>query len=287
AAEWREDLFGLAFAVLVVYAATVLVIIAGATLAGWLLGRRHSPHAGKHSFLKTILLLVGVVGWYVVANWARHYSDTDGFGAAVAEWFGFSGKWYFLLAAMMAGHGWIIGSRQAPGGSRQRILYLLAVLGMATLVVGKTIPIYFLLDAGQRDADGFLRESDRVEVTCGAVALLNYLERYRHCPPLTEREVSRACHVTMEGATPTALVRAAHYFGVTNVTARVLTPAQLDMMRLPAIVSISTVPGMHHATLLIHLDADHADFIDPAYGRWRTTRERFQQIWYGRTVLLE
>ena len=31
---------------------------------------------------------------------------------------------------------------------------------------------------------------------------------------------------------------------------------------------ISTLPSMHHATLLVRLDADRAEFVDPAYGKW-------------------
>ena len=66
-----------------------------------------------------------------------------------------------------------------------------------------------------------------------------------------------------------------------------LTLAELGKSRLPAIVSISTLPTVHHATLLIKLYADRAYFIDPAYGWWDVPRSRFQEIWYGKTVLLE
>jgi hypothetical protein len=84
-----------------------------------------------------------------------------------------------------------------------------------------------------------------------------------------------------------ALVKAARYFGQTNATARVLTLTELEKSQLPAIVSISTLPTVHHATLLIKLDAEHAAFIDPAYGPWEVSRARFQEIWYGKTVLLK
>jgi ABC-type bacteriocin/lantibiotic exporter with double-glycine peptidase domain len=119
------------------------------------------------------------------------------------------------------------------------------------------------------------------------VALLNYLERYRQHSPLTEREVSRVCGVTAEGTTTSALVDAARQFGLTNATARVLTLAELDRTRLPVIVSISTLPTVHHATLLVSLDENEAGFIDPAYGTWKISRERFRQIWYGKTVRFE
>jgi ABC-type bacteriocin/lantibiotic exporter with double-glycine peptidase domain len=124
-------------------------------------------------------------------------------------------------------------------------------------------------------------------VTCDAVALLNCLERFHQHPPLTEREVSRICGVTAEGSTTSDLVKAARYFGLTNATARVLTSGQLGQAKLPAIVSISALPTVHHATLLIKLDAERAYFLDPSCGFRDLPRGRFQEIWYGKPVLLE
>lgn len=237
---------------------------------------------------RTALLLIGAGSlWFVAGYFTRNYADTDGWGATVAEWFAHSGRWLLLLAAMFFGHGWIVGAGQTPSGSGRRILYYVAVFGMAALVMARTMPIYFLLDDGRRDAQGLLRQSERVEATCGAVALLNYLERSAHQAPLTEREVSRVCGVTAEGTTATALVKAARYFGQTNASARRLTLAELDQIKLPVIVAISTLPMVHHATLLIGLDAERAHFIDPAYGFWEVSRARFAEIWYGKTVLLE
>ncbi len=232
------------------------------------------------------MLALGI-GWLLAARLARNYADTDGFGADAAGWFAQSGKWFALLGAVFFGHGWICGTRQTPNRSTQRILYYVAILGMAALVVSRTFPVYLLLDAGRRDKAGCLRQSEKIEVTCGAVALLNYLERYQHHSPLTEREVSRICGVTPEGTTPYELVNAARHYGLTNATARVLTLKELEQARLPVIVSISTLPTVHHATLLIKLDTERAWFIDPAYGFWDIPRGRFQEIWYGRTVLFE
>ncbi len=233
------------------------------------------------------MLLAAGIFWLLAARLARSYADTDGFGADAAGWFAQSGKWFVLLGAMMFGHGWICGARQTPAGSLRRIFYCVAVFGISTLAVSRTLPIYFLLDDGRRDDDGCLRQSEKVEVTCGAVALLNYLERYQHHAPLTEREVARVCGVTTEGTTTAALVNAAHFYGLTNATARVLTLAELEKSRLPVIVSISTLPTVHHATLLIKLDAERAYFIDPAYGFRDVTRQRFLEVWYGRTVRLQ
>lgn len=269
------------------YLATIFGTALAAWFFGWRTGKLRRNHGAKLS-LPAALALTGLgLLWLAAARLARDYADTDGRGVAAAEWFAHSGKWLILLGAMMLGHGWICGSQQIPPGRTRRIFYFTAVLGAGALVILRTLPVYFLLGDGRREADGILRESEKLEVTCGAVALLNYLEQYRHHPPLTEREAARICGVTVEGTTTAALVRAARQFGLANATARVLTLAELEKSKLPAIVSISTLPTVHHATLLIRLDAERACFIDPAYGRWKISRARFLQIWYGKTVLLE
>lgn len=268
------------------YLATI-IIAAIAFVSGWWSGTRHRTANGKISPLVAGLLVAAGIFWLLTAWLARSYSDTDGFGTDAAAWFAQSGKWLVLLAAMFFGHGWICGSRQTPLGFTRRIFYYVAILGVAALVISRTVPVYIFLDAGRRDEAGCLRQSEKIETTCGAVALLNYLERYQHHAPLTEREVSRICGVTPEGTTPSHLVDAARYYGQTNATARVLTLAELERAKLPAIVSISTLPTVHHATLLIKLDAERAWFIDPAYGFRDMTLSRFQEVWYGRTVLLE
>jgi hypothetical protein len=266
---------------------TILALVIGlAVFTGWRLGRRNGSDKKLSSRASGILLGLGIF-WILAAKFARGYADTDGFGCDLAGWFAHSGKWLVLLAAMAFGHGWICGSKQIPTGIRQRIFYHVALLGMIFLCVAKSIPIFFLLDAGRRDTAGLLRQSERIEVTCGAVALLNYLERCKNHPQLSEREVAQACGVTLEGTTTAALIRAARHYGLTNATARVLTATELENTKLPVIVSISTMPTVHHATLLFHLDTERADFIDPAYGFWSVPRKRFEEIWYGRTILLE
>jgi hypothetical protein len=258
-----------------------------ATAAGWAMGSRRKEARGKMSQFAAAGFLAFGVGWFIVARLARDYADTDGYGADAAGWFGLSGKWMVLLSAMLAGHGWVMGARQLPARGVVRFAYFIAVFGIVALAADRTLPVYVLLGDGRRDSEGFLRQSETIEATCGAVALLNYLERYRHHPPLTEREVSRVCGVTFEGTTTAALVRAARTFGLTNAAACLLDLPKLERTRLPVIVSISTLPGVHHATLLVRLDADRAEFIDPAYGKWSVTRKRFQEIWYGRTVVME
>lgn len=269
------------------YLISITAIIAAAMLAGWRIGRSRQKQNARLSFTGAGVLAGLGVSWFAAALFARSYADTGERGEELAEWFAHSGKWFTLLAAVLFGHGCICGAAQVPAGKTRRILYFVAALGITTLILTRTVPIYFLLDEGRRDDAGCLRQSQKIEVTCGAVALLNYLERYQHHPPLTEREVARICGVTAEGTTTSALVKAARHFGLTNATARVVTLAELEPAKLPVIVSISTLPTVHHATLLLKLDGERAYFLDPAYGYWDLPRQRFQEIWYGRTVFLE
>jgi len=225
--------------------------------------------------------------WFMAAWVAQSYADTDGFGATLAEWFAFSDRWWFLLAGVMFMHGLASGLKHIPRPWPRHALYFCAVFILLGLVCVRTMPVYFLLGDGRRDANGYLRQSADYEYTCGAVALLNYLEKYHGVNGLTEREVSKACGITAERSTASALVRAARGYGLTNAAARVLDWPELEKIKLPAIVSVSTLPQVHHATLLIKLDAERAYFIDPAYGKQDITRERFKEIWYGKTILLE
>jgi uncharacterized membrane protein YhaH (DUF805 family) len=269
------------------YLIELAALVLSASATGWWIGRRLPVRGDKLSF-KSVTLLAGLGIFWLAAAWlARPYADTDRFGSALAEWFAFSGRWWFLLAGAMFMHGLASGLKHIPRPCPRRVLYFCAVFILLGLVCIRTTPVYFLLDDGRRDANGYLRQSADYEYTCGAVALLNYLEQYRGVKGLTEREVSKVCGTTMSGSTTTALVRAARAYGLTNTTARVLDWQELEKYGRPAIVSISTLPQVHHATLLINLDASRAYFIDPAYGKQDIPRERFKEIWYGKTILLE
>ena len=273
---------------LIAYLATLTAVVTPAFLTGWWLGRRRGSAQSVHLSRRAAGTVIGLgLAWFVAAWLARRYADTDDAGAPLAEWFAYSGQWLVLLAATGFGSGFILGAKQIPASPWSRILYFAAIIGIAGLVVGRTVPIYFLLGDGRRDADHFVRQSADYEYTCGAVALLNYLEQFCGSKNLTEREVSEICGVTTAGNTTTALVRAAHHFGLGNASARVLSWRELEAQKLPVIVSISTLPQVRHATLLIRLGEKSASFIDPAYGSWKISRERFQQIWYGKTVLLK
>ena len=206
----------------------MIVLIALASLAGWRLGRRRTGRNGRLSPLAAGTVSGFGLLWFVGAWLARAHADTNGVGATLAEWFAHSGKWLVLLAAAAAGNGFICGAKQIPPTPWRKAFYFTALLGLAGLVVWRTVPVYFLLGDGRRNTDHFVRQSADYEYTCGAVALLNYLEQFRGAKNLTEREVSKICSVTTEGSTMAALVRAAHHFGLTNATARVLNWQELE-----------------------------------------------------------
>jgi len=269
------------------YLITFAIIVLSTSAAGRWFGSRLPASADKLSFKSGACIIGFGIIWLAAAWFARPYSDTDRFGATAAEWFSFSGKWWCLLAGAMFMHGLASGLKQIPPTWLRRVFYFGAVLMLAGLMISRTMPIYILLGNDNRNANAYLIQSKDYEYTCGAVALLNYLEQFHGVKGLTEREVSKVCGVTVEGSTTTALVRAAHFYGLTNATARVIGWQELEQLGHPAIVSISTVPQVHHATLFIRMDEEKVYFIDPAYGSWTASRDRFRQIWYGKTVLLD
>lgn len=246
------------------------------------LGRRIGSHP-----LTALALLLSIFLWFVAAWVARPYADTDQPGWQVAEWFAHAGKWWTLLAGGLFFHGVIMGANLIPRTIRHRLLYHGAVLLTVGLVGLRTMPVYFFLGEGKRDRNGYLIQSVGFESTCAGVALVNYLERHHNASNLTERAVSRLCGTTQEGTTTTALLRAARVLGLTNASARCLRLEELAQHGPPVIISISTIPSVRHATLLEKIDSQQCHFIDPAYGLWSVSRERFLQIWYGKAVLLD
>ena len=153
------------------YLATIIGIMLAAFVIGWRLGRaRQNQQVNLTPVMAAVFIGLGLA-WLAGAWLARNYADTDGLGADAAGWFAHSGKWLILLAGMMFGHGWICGGKQILPPPARRILYFIAVLGIVALAVTQTVPVYFLLGDGRRDADGFVRQSEKVESTCGAVAL--------------------------------------------------------------------------------------------------------------------
>jgi hypothetical protein len=120
---------------------TAYLLTVAAIATGWRAGRGRR-NAGTRLWPLTAAMLVGLgVLWLVAAQIARRHADREGFGSDCAGWFAHSGKWFTLLAAMMFGHGWIGGTGQFLTGKARRSAYFVAVLGVAALVVSRTVPV--------------------------------------------------------------------------------------------------------------------------------------------------
>ncbi|MBA4147731.1 MAG: hypothetical protein H0X66_06415 [Verrucomicrobia bacterium] len=249
--------------------------------AGSFLGKRFPVSPRTNSFLLIAVVLFLLVAWFGFSWWARGYGDTDKAGWQWAEAWAHTGKWYALLG------GALFGIRFAAAGETKRPRGLtLACALLIGVVAWRTMPMYFLLGEKQRDRDGYLRQSSRLECTCGGVALANYLEQFCN-RTVSEREITKASRTTWEGSTAANLLYAAQSYGLTNAAVRQLTWDELRELRQPVIVSISTLPQMLHATLLIELNETEAVFIDPAYGRWVITPQYLRHILRGKTILLQ
>ncbi len=136
-----------------IYFITLAAVVFLCFTAGSWLGRRLP---GKPRISNSVAL--GVVGgicdvWFGAAWLAHPYSDGDRPGWQLAEWYAHAGKWWVLLVGAVVGHGVAQSSKQIPSSLPRRILYWSALLIVVSLVGWRTIPVYFLLPAGQERRD--------------------------------------------------------------------------------------------------------------------------------------
>jgi len=233
------------------------------------------------------LILLAFVSWLAVSWGARLYAETGRPGWGMAEWWGHTGKWRAFLGGYAFTALLALGYERGGSSTRTRALVGLLALGVVGITIHRTFPVFVLLGRGERDPKGYLLQSRRHEYACAAVALANYLEQYRGQDRLTERDAARLCRTTVEGTTKSAVLEVARQRGLAQAACRKVSFAELAQRRLPVLVSISTLPGVRHASLLVRLDEDSAWFIDPAYGSWRTSLPNFKTIWYGTTITFD
>jgi predicted double-glycine peptidase len=265
-----------------IYGFIISLVILGSSLAGWATAHRFSLDRNRKGFL--ILGLVAFAVWGSLSWGARYYGETDYPGWPWAEWWAHQGKWFMFLGLVLFGISLALTAESQRIKTSHKILIPFIMVSVILVVIERSCPVYLMLGEGQRDADDYLIQNIDHEYTCGAVALLNYLELYRNHGRLTEREVSRACNTTAEGTTMSDLLQAVHAYGLTNATCTVRTYTDILESDLPTIVSISTLPGLRHATLLVSLDRDTARFIDPSYGAWQCSLDRFKKILFGKSI---
>lgn len=228
-------------------------------------------------------IIGGAVLWFVLAYFSRIYADSDGRGWGLAEWCAHRGKWYVYACAML----FMLGAHFQSGVSRQRIATTLAIeVFVIWIMVWRTMPIYVWLPRGPSQAfDGVLRQ--RIEYTCVPICLGNLLEEsYGRMAP-TERELARLTRTTIEGTPLRGLIAAAATQGLALDACRVMRLDELRGYNAPAVVQISTISTVRHATLVTRVGEDEVELIDPAYGHRRLSLARFESIWYGKTTVFK
>jgi len=268
------------------YIPMLLVLVVGAMFLGYRAAVRKG--AGRPTRTMAAVPLASIVAWFALSWVARKYAETDCWGWPAAEWWAHSGKWYVFATFMLFFLGFAFGFEDPHPRWRRVLLGSCAVLLVVWTTVWRTIPVYAFLPRSVKrdDADGTIRQT--VEYTCGPVTLANLMEQYMGITNVTEREMSRLSGCTYEGTTLSGLIRAARRSGLRVVSCRTMTMSELEELGRPAIVSISTIPVVRHATLFVEFDGDNASFIDPgSAARFIMTRERFGRVWYGKTLVLD
>lgn len=266
----------------VMYLLTVLCLAILPLLAGWRLADQHRElaHPTRRTFFGATFLLLC---WWLVAIVARHYGEIDAPGWAQAEWFAQRGKWYVFATAGLWVTGVALRQQHALNERRQIVLALVLEVMFVTVMIWKTAPVHVAIEhRNRRDELGHIRQS--IEPTCGPVALANLLERYYGHTNVTERQMARLAHTTVEGSTVSDLRRAGQRRGLQVTHCRHLTLEELQQHGGPAIVSISTMPEVRHATLLCGFVSNRVAFIDPNYGYREISQDRFTRTWYGKAL---
>lgn len=226
--------------------------------------------------------VAGAVGWFGLAYVARHYAEGQGAGWGVAEWFAHQGKWFVFATVVLFMIGVATRSSDLRGG--RRILLVAVEVLVVWVLVWRTMPSYVWLPRGtERDAFGHIRQT--VEFTCGPVCLGNLLENSCGSESPTERDLARLSGTTCEGSTLTGLIEAAEALGLELDSCRVMSLEELRASRASAIVQISTLPEVKHATLFLSANEEVVEFIDPAYGYRQISPDRFRKIWYGKALI--
>ena len=252
------------------YLAHALILFVFSLLTGRILARRQADRPNDHRSRTPVLLLAVLILWSWCAWSSRYVADTDWPGWMQAEWFAQSGKWITLIAMAAFSISYVRTRYAEHIPPRMRILTTMLLTMITALSLFRSY--------------GYLLQDRQHEYTCGSVALGNYLERYRQFPPQSERELSKRCKTTSEGTTFSALNRALKSYGITNTVVSTPTHDELLTGPKPAIITISTMPGVRHATLFTGTDDSYAYFIDPATGPTRFPLERFRRIQYGHAI---
>ena len=261
---------------------TIIFLAAAGHLSGRVLARFCGARRSlARSIMITLVLLPIVI--FLSGFAARHLTDTATPYWRIYEAWAFTGRWLSLLFCVYA----MLAFAVAHEGPSNRKAILITRSLVLLVVVLFTMPLWMFLGDGRRDGDGYMRQTRNGQYTCAPVALANYLEQFAGHAPVTERQMARLCRTTLQGTTTANLIRAAQISGLDGARAVMLDTDALHALGQPAIIKISTVPGMRHATLFVNwTPGAGAIIIDPSYGRKLMKPDHFRGSLYGRTLLL-
>lgn len=237
-------------------------------------------HANR---MAVFAMLGGAVLWFLAGWFARQHADTDGWGWQVAEVFAHRGKWYAFALLGLFGWSMVVwgGSANPPVG---RFVVSGLFLFIVVITVWRTIPVWLWIPGDlHRDDRGAIRQ--RSATTCGPVALANLYEMKTGRVAPSERALTRKAGTTVEGTTTMGMIRAARQLGIHFEEPRNLTREELDQLGGPAILSISTLPTVRHATLLLAIEGDRVLTLDPDYGHYPARREWLERVRYGKVLV--
>jgi len=266
------------------YLAGLLGVGLFCTAAGYLVGARRRA-AGERVSARVVLVLVGVLLlWHVMSLYARGYAETACRGWAFAEMWAHSLRWYVFEGVLVFFAGLSSGSRL---GARKFVEDLkhtvLLVVGVGA-AAWSTYPVGLVVAAeGAAAGRAWLRQS--VEYTCAPVCLANHARRSGLACAAGERDLALRCGTTVAGTRLSRLARVARELGI-RTECRLVTFEELVERNGPALLMISTLPSVRHATLFLGADAEGLHLLDPAYGPRTVPAAYLRRVWYGKTILL-
>ena len=117
-------------------------------------------------------------------------------------------------------------------------------------------------------------------VECGAACLAMILTYYGRATSVAETR--EKCGIGRDGLSAAAITRAARSFGLRVRTVSV-EAKDFRFVRLPAIVHWN----FSHFLVVEYWTPEHADLVDPAFGRVRVSADEFNRCFTGVTIVLE
>jgi hypothetical protein len=259
-----------------------------ASLLGWLTGRLIASRPDHRSHQPWVILIICLALAWIATSWlSRFYADSYQVGWTWAAGYAHTGRFISLMALISFGFSYALNAEaDRLSGFHQAAGWFVFFFSLGWLAY-QSLPAWIFLSDGKRDENGFLRQTREQEYTCVPVSLVNYLEQYRQRPQISERDAARACGTTRGGTPIQGLLRGCQHYGLNEVRTEFISFDELIEGPMPAVICLSTVPGMRHATLMTGVRSNRVAFIDPAYGHWTMPIALVEKGWYGPAIYFE